>query len=107
MPLSGEATDFLKYAFAETKNLAKHFLTVVTAVLVFSLTFSEKLASFHTASPVVRWSIVAAWTCMFLAIVSGGIAICYVALSGGQSMMRTSHTTAAKPRQCEHLIPLT
>jgi hypothetical protein len=83
MPLSEQATDFLKYAFAETKDLSKHSLTVVTAVLVFSLTFSEKIASFSAARPVVCWSFVAAWCCMFLAIVSGGIAICYVALSGG------------------------
>src|ERR1035437_3517679 len=68
MPLSEQATDFLKYAFAETKDLSKHFLTVVTAVLVFSLTFSEKIANFSGARPVVRWSIVAAWCCMFLAI---------------------------------------
>jgi hypothetical protein len=35
MPLNEDSVNFLKYAFAETKDLTEHFLTVVTAVLVF------------------------------------------------------------------------
>jgi hypothetical protein len=83
MPLNDDAINFLKYAFTETKDLAEHFLTVVTAVLVFSLTFSEKIANFETAPTPVRVTITSAWSCMLLAIIACGIAICYVALSGG------------------------
>jgi hypothetical protein len=83
MPLNDDAINFLKYAFTETKDLAEHFLTVVTAVLVFSLTFSEKVANFSTATTWVRVSITVAWSSMLLAIIACGIAICYVALSGG------------------------
>jgi hypothetical protein len=89
MPLGEQANDFLKYAFAETKDLAKYFLTIVTGVLVFSLTFSEKVANFSAARPVVRWSFVAAWCCMFVAIVTAGVALCYVALSGAPSITET------------------
>jgi hypothetical protein len=83
MQLSDDSVNFLKYAFTETKDLTKSFLTVVTAVLVFSLTFSEKIANFSGAWAVTRWTIVGAWSSMFLAVLSGGIAICYIALSGG------------------------
>jgi hypothetical protein len=83
MPLNDDAINFLKYAFTETKDLAEHFLTVVTAVLVFSLTFSEKIANFGEAPTWVRVAITTAWSCMLLAIITCGIAICYVALSGG------------------------
>jgi hypothetical protein len=38
---------FLKYDYAETKDLAKDFLTLVSAILVFSLTFAEKIVNFH------------------------------------------------------------
>ena len=90
MPLSDDATNFLKYAFTETKDLAEHFLTVVTAVLVFSLTFSEKIANFSAASTWVRVSITVSWSSMLLAIISCGIAICYVALSGGAASANAS-----------------
>jgi H+/Cl- antiporter ClcA len=83
MPLTEDAQNFLKYPFTETKDLAEHFLTVVTAVLVFSLTFSEKIANFNSAKSSVRWTITVAWCCMLLAIVGGGVSICYVALAGG------------------------
>jgi hypothetical protein len=90
MPLSDDAINFLKYAFTETKDLAEHFLTVVTAVLVFSLTFSEKIATFSAASTWVRVSITVSWSSMLLAIISCGIAICYVALSGGAASANAS-----------------
>jgi hypothetical protein len=83
MPLNPDAVDFLKYAFTETKDLAKSFLTVVTAVLVFSLTFSEKIANFSAASRSIRLTLATAWCSMLLAIIAGGVAICYIALSGG------------------------
>ena len=90
MPLNDDAANFLRYAFTETKDLAEHFLTVVTAVLVFSLTFSEKIAGFSEASTWVRVSITVSWSSMLLAIISCGIAICYVALSGGAASASAS-----------------
>jgi hypothetical protein len=83
MPLNEDAANFLKYAFAETKDLALHFLTVVTAVLVFSLTFAEKIVNFNSAGRSARLFISVSWCSLLLSIVSCGIAICYVALSGG------------------------
>jgi hypothetical protein len=83
MPLNEDAVNFMKYAFTETKDLAEHFLTVITAVLVFSLTFSEKIADFKSATTKTRGALVTAWCSFLLAIIACGIAICFVALSGG------------------------
>ena len=38
--------NFLKYDYGETKDLCKSFLTLVSALLVFSVTFSEKIVAF-------------------------------------------------------------
>ena len=40
---------FLKYEYAEATNLAKSFLTLIAAILVFSVTFSERVVGFQTA----------------------------------------------------------
>lgn len=37
---------YLKYDYTETEDLCKHFITVVVAVLVFSLTLAEKIITF-------------------------------------------------------------
>ena len=83
MPINEDAINFLKYAFAETKDLGLHFLTVLTAVLVFSLAFAEKFTNFTRGGRLTRITLGSSWSCFLLAIVTCGIAICYVALSGG------------------------
>jgi len=40
---------FMRYDYAEAKDLCKHFLTTVIAVLVFSLTFADKIVNFAAA----------------------------------------------------------
>jgi hypothetical protein len=81
---------FLKYNFSETKDLCKHFLTVVTAVLVFSLTFSDKVVSFATASVTARRLLVVAWSLMLLSIIACGIGLCYISLAGGDAVYKPS-----------------
>ncbi|MBD5654665.1 MAG: hypothetical protein IAI50_05730 [Candidatus Eremiobacteraeota bacterium] len=44
--------DYLKYNFATTQDLAKQFITVVSGVLVFSLTFAEKVVPLGSATVV-------------------------------------------------------
>jgi hypothetical protein len=45
---------FLQYNYLETKDLCKHFITIIIAVLVFSLTFSEKIIDFKNASTLAK-----------------------------------------------------
>jgi hypothetical protein len=48
-----EAKTFLDFVYPEVKDLCKHFLTLVTGILVFSVTFSEKIVIFQTAG---KWA---------------------------------------------------
>jgi hypothetical protein len=77
---------FLKYDYAETKDLSKSFLTLVAAILVFSLTFSEKIVDFPRARPAARYCLLASW-CLFIASITlCGLAICYISLAGGNAV---------------------
>ena len=61
---------FFKYNYTETKDFCKQFLTLVVAVLVFSLTFSEKVVDFPNASLAAKLCLTLAWTSMLISIVS-------------------------------------
>ena len=68
--LSNGPSDFIKYDFAITQDLCKQFITVVTAVLVFSLTFSEKIVNFSTAKKYLRVLLGLSWASMLFSIVA-------------------------------------
>ena len=86
MQLDEAAKLFLQYDYAEAKALCTQFLTVVLAVLVFSLTFSEKVADFPRATLAVKAFLLAAWCLFMVAILLGGAAIYYLALAGGEAV---------------------
>lgn len=50
----GAAALFLKYNYAETKDLAKAFLTLASAILAFSVTFAEKVVDLQNSQPAPR-----------------------------------------------------
>jgi hypothetical protein len=76
---------FLKYDYAETKDLSKQFLTLVVAVLVFSLTFSEKIVEFRHASTTTRTWLVGAWTAFILSIVLCGLGLVFISFAGSDA----------------------
>src|SRR5258708_35261164 len=86
MPIREAADLFMKYNYAETKDLCKEFLTLVTAILVFSLTFSEKIVDFRRSARSAKVLLFSAWTLFLASIVSCGIGLTYLALAGGQAV---------------------
>jgi hypothetical protein len=52
MPTSSDSPQekFLKFLYPEIKDLAKHFLTLLSGILVFSVTFSEKIVPVSEAT---------------------------------------------------------
>jgi hypothetical protein len=80
--------NFLKYDYAETKDLAKSFLTLVSAILVFSLTFAEKIVDFQKASRFLKAMMVTSWGMFIIAISLAGLAICFISLAGGSAVYR-------------------
>jgi hypothetical protein len=67
--------DFLNFNYAEAKDLAKSFLTLIAAILVFSITFSEKVVVFQTAGVIRRILLIISWSFFVLAIIGCGVAI--------------------------------
>src|SRR5436305_14054304 len=86
MPLSEGSELFLKYNYAETKDLCKHFLTVVTAVLVFSLTFSEKIVDYKNATRFAKILLLTSWALFFVSIIACGIGLVFISLAGGSAV---------------------
>jgi hypothetical protein len=78
--------NFIKYNFTITEDLCKQFITVVTGVLVFSLTFSEKIISFSTAKKSFRILLGVSWASMLFAIIACGLGLTYICIAGGQAV---------------------
>jgi hypothetical protein len=83
---TGSSADFLKYNFAITEDLCKQFITVVSGLLVFSLTFSEKIVNFSTAKRGLRILLAISWASMLFAIIACGLGLTYICLAGGQAV---------------------
>jgi hypothetical protein len=80
---------FVKYDFAITEDLCKQFITVVAGLLVFSLTFSEKIVNFATAQKYVRVLLGLSWAALLFAIISGGLGLTYICIAGGAAVYRS------------------
>jgi hypothetical protein len=80
----GDPDLFLKYNYAETKDLCKQFLALVTSVLVFSLAFAEKISGLQ--SHTTKWLLCAAWFAMLTAITLCGIGLTLITLAAGNAV---------------------
>jgi hypothetical protein len=78
--------DFLRYDYAETKDLSKSFLTLVSAILVFSITFSEKIVDFPNAGRLARICLIISWSLFMLSIILCGVSLCLISLAGGNAL---------------------
>ena len=82
-PIPYEAKNFMVYDYAELKDLCKQFLTLVSAILVFSVTFLEKIGGYRA---VARWPVLACWVAFIIAIVLCGLGLSRIALAGGRAV---------------------
>jgi hypothetical protein len=71
---------FVAFDYAETKDLAKSFLTLATSILAFSVTFSEKIVSHVLLIP--RLFLLASWSLLGLAVILCGMAMCLAFIAG-------------------------
>jgi len=95
LQLDRAAQLFLQYNYPETKDLAKHFLTVVASILVFSLAFSEKILGFARATRWTRGLLVAAWCSMLQSIVACGLGLVANSVAGGRAVYGGDFRTLA------------
>lgn len=81
-----DAELYLKYDYPETKEMGLQFLTLVTAVLAFSLGFAEKVFDFPHAAQSKRWFVIAGWVLYLLAITLCGLGLTVNSLAGGRAV---------------------
>lgn len=82
-PIPGDGISaFLQFEYKEVKDLDLHFLTLVVTVLVFSLTFSEKIVNFQVASRRTRAFLLWSWGAFVVAIIGAGLALTLVFIAG-------------------------
>jgi hypothetical protein len=77
------AKRFLTYDYAESKDASKAFLTLLTALFVASITFSEKIVDVQKSS---WWSLgfmVACWVLLLAAIACCGAALALMMIAAG------------------------
>lgn len=77
---------FLKYDYAETKDLLKTFITLISATLVLSLTFSDKVIKYDQAQPNIRRTMLLSWTLLVLALISTGLGLAFIAAAAGKML---------------------
>lgn len=77
---------FMQYHYAETKDMIKHFLTLIAGILVFSLTFSEKVVNFNQASLFPKRLLFVSWGLLILAIAFCGVGMCFNSLAAGEAV---------------------
>jgi hypothetical protein len=80
--LDADTRNFLEFSYKEIKDLGEKFLTVVVAVLVFSLTFSDKIVDFPRASSRIRLLLITSWAMFIAAIASCGLGLVLVFVAG-------------------------
>jgi hypothetical protein len=79
---------FLKHDYSEAKDLCKQFLTLNVGVIVFSLTFADKVIEFSKTSEITRVVLLSSWSCLLGSLVGCGIALAYISLAAGQVVYR-------------------
>lgn len=82
--------NFLKYNYTETKDMCLHFLTLITAVLVFSLSFSEKVFDFHNSTKRKKLIVISGWCLFILSIIFCGLGLVANAIAGGCAVIELS-----------------
>jgi hypothetical protein len=73
--VQNEAKMYIDTDYGEIKDLAKAFLTLITATFVASITFSEKIVNFQNASRASAIAMFTCWVLSLLAIFSCGVGL--------------------------------
>jgi|GEM_PF-6042489 len=76
-----DAKEFVEHGYGEVKDTVLHFITVISGILVFTITFSEKVVRLESAPVHVRLIMVSGWILFILAIIAAGIGLAFNALA--------------------------
>lgn len=83
--IAEQAKRFLAADYAEAKDLGKAFLTLLIAVFVGSITFSEKIVDFQRSGWWPRGLMITCWSAVLLAIVACGLGLAFFVTAAGMA----------------------
>jgi hypothetical protein len=66
---------FAEFHYAEVKDLAKHFLTLIAGALVLSVSFSDKILPLDSANRLQRLLLAACWLGLLVSFVLAGFGL--------------------------------
>jgi hypothetical protein len=69
--------------YSESKDLAKSFLTLLVAVFVSSITFSEKIVDFTKSGGWPKAAMIGCWLALLVAIAASGTGVGYMVVAYG------------------------
>lgn len=81
--IKNQADKFVTSDYAEIKDLSKTFLSLLVAVFVASIAFSEKIVNFGNAGQFARLSMILCWLLLLFAIILCGTALAYMTQAAG------------------------
>ena len=81
--LAARAKRFRENDYTESKDLAKAFLTLLTAVFVGSITFSEKIVDIKAARSWAKCAMISCWVLLLVAIIACGTGLAYMTIAAG------------------------
>jgi hypothetical protein len=79
---------FIERDYLESKDLAKAFLTLISAILVGSITFSEKIVDIHNARTLSIGLMISCWFLLLSGLITCGTGLAFMALGAGMATYR-------------------
>lgn len=80
-----EAKIFFDRDYAESKDMAKTFLTLISVILVASITFSEKIVDVNNADLASIIFMVFCWFLLLIAVIACGTGLVYMVVAAGMA----------------------
>jgi hypothetical protein len=81
--IKSHAKNFIERDFEVAKDLSKAFLTLLAALLVGSITFSEKIVNVQSAKRASRILMICCWLFLLIAIICCGVALAFMSVGAG------------------------
>jgi hypothetical protein len=105
-----ESKLFLEFHYPEVKDLAKHFLTLNSGLLVFSVAFAEKIVGLPPVSGLGSRGLLFSWSLLIVALVSCGSGLYVVFLAAERAKLsialRRDMNLGSLVRPCYLLLDL-
>lgn len=76
---------FVGFHYAELKTLGKYFLALISPVLAFSVTFSDKITEIFKTPLWERILLSGSWSFLIVAVITSGAGLYYNFVAGAQA----------------------